>query len=142
MLLLGELWIDMSSIKPFRPRQLNVSFFLLANGIPPHGITLNALAMSGSILFTTVHTQDFQDEVGDRAMGRKTLIIQIGPMLSRISILFFVLLWSWYLPIAWGVPTLFRAYFVGLGVYLAGRVITSCSVLDDEYNFRLYNVGD
>lgn len=96
--------------------------------------------MSGCVLFTTIHTQDFQDEVGDRAMGRKTLVIQIGQIPSRITVISFVLAWSWYLPVVWEVPSLFRAYFAALGLYLAGRVATSRSIPDDKYNFRLYSV--
>lgn len=97
--------------------------------------------MSGSIVFTTIHTQDFQDEASDRAMGRQTLVIQIGQMPARLLVLVFVLAWSWYFPVAWGVAPIFRAYCGVLGMYLGWRIAAKRSVLDDEHSFRLYNVS-
>jgi 4-hydroxybenzoate polyprenyltransferase len=52
------------------------------------------LMMTFGIIGTTIHTQDFRDEVGDRARGRKTLVLEMGRMPAAWSVIVAVAFWS------------------------------------------------
>ncbi|KAG6362721.1 hypothetical protein INS49_007814 [Diaporthe citri] len=59
------------------------------------------MAMTASIIFTTIHVQDFRDEEGDRQRGRRTIALLFGPAVARGSCALFVLLWSVAAPAFW-----------------------------------------
>lgn len=48
---------------------------IIGNGCEPDAVTYNALVISGLIIFTTIHAQDFADVDGDFAIGRITFPI-------------------------------------------------------------------
>lgn len=48
------------------------------------------------ILTTTIQTQDFRDEVGDKARGRQTLVTELGREHALWTVILMVLFWSLY----------------------------------------------
>jgi 4-hydroxybenzoate polyprenyltransferase len=58
--------------------------------------------MAFAIIGMTIHTQDSRDEVGDRARGRKTLVLQMGRKVALWSVICAVTFWSVYPPFACG----------------------------------------
>ncbi|KKY38536.1 putative prenyltransferase [Diaporthe ampelina] len=59
------------------------------------------MAITASIIFTTIHVQDFRDEEGDRQRGRRTIALLFEPAVARGSCVVFVLLWSVAVPAFW-----------------------------------------
>ncbi|UPX14782.1 uncharacterized protein EKO05_0005254 [Ascochyta rabiei] len=51
------------------------------------------------ILATTIQTQEFRDEAGDRARGRRTLITELGRKVSLWTVFAAVAFWSVYTPL-------------------------------------------
>lgn len=59
------------------------------------------MAMTASIIFTTIQVQDFRDEAGDRECGRETIALRYSPVVARGSCALFVLMWSLAAPAFW-----------------------------------------
>lgn len=59
------------------------------------------MTITASIIFTTIHVQDFRDEEGDRQRGRRTIALLFEPAVARGSCALFVLLWSVAAPAFW-----------------------------------------
>lgn len=59
------------------------------------------MAITASIIFTTIHVQDFRDEVGDRERGRRTIALVYSPVVARGSCALLVLIWSVVAPAFW-----------------------------------------
>ncbi|KAH7384204.1 UbiA prenyltransferase family-domain-containing protein [Phaeosphaeria sp. MPI-PUGE-AT-0046c] len=51
------------------------------------------------VLASTFHAQEFRDEVGDKARGRRTLVTEFGRKPALWSVIVTVLAWSIYLPL-------------------------------------------
>jgi hypothetical protein len=50
------------------------------------------------LIFTTIHAQEFRDEVGDRARKRRTIISAVGNTWARLLLLASIILWSILIP--------------------------------------------
>lgn len=59
------------------------------------------MAITASIIFTTIHVQDFRDEIGDRERDRRTMALVFSPVVARGSCAFFILMWSVVAPAFW-----------------------------------------
>jgi 4-hydroxybenzoate polyprenyltransferase len=59
---------------------------------------LEWLLMVCGLIITTIHTQDFRDEEGDRQRGRNTVQSFIGDAASRWIIIFASIFWSVFIP--------------------------------------------
>jgi 4-hydroxybenzoate polyprenyltransferase len=68
-------------------------------------LSLSGRAWKWTILLTmgalasTFHVQEFRDEVGDRARGRRTLVTELGRRPALWSIIVLISFWSLYLPL-------------------------------------------
>ncbi|KAI4616177.1 uncharacterized protein J4E87_008912 [Alternaria ethzedia] len=51
------------------------------------------------IIGTTIHAQDFRDEAGDRARGRRTIPIELGRRRALWSVVVAVVFWTFYAPL-------------------------------------------
>ena len=58
------------------------------------------------ILMTTIQTQEFRDEVGDKARGRRTLVIELGRPRALWSVYVAVTFWSLYEPFTFSLTRL------------------------------------
>ncbi|KAH7313890.1 UbiA prenyltransferase family [Stachybotrys elegans] len=77
------------------------SLHVLAGGeLLPRGVAW--IAMTGSIVMTTIHAQDLPDQEGDKARGRRTIPLTLGQRAARWSLVVTVLFWSLAAPVFWG----------------------------------------
>ena len=91
------------------------------------------------IILSTIHSQDFRDQVGDKRAERWT-IPMAWPEGSRVSIL--VIMTAWSVGLSWAcglanvlsVPSCIFTVFIGL------RFIQKRTVDDDKLSYRYYNV--
>ena len=92
------------------------------------------------IILTTIHAQDFCDEIGDRLHGRQTLLI-IWPEASCISMLLIIFVWSFGLPWLTAIDPLYATVFFGSGVLVGLRFYFQRDVDSDRLSYDYYNVG-
>jgi 4-hydroxybenzoate polyprenyltransferase len=97
------------------------------------------LLIVAAVVFTTVHTQDMYDQLGDSAAGRRTIPLVIGDSPARWSIALGVAGWSWMGPIYWDSTTMGFLAPVMLGILISFRTLTRKTVEQDKTTFRLYN---
>ena len=101
--------------------------------------TTTSFVINALIIFSTIHAQDFRDEIGDRLMGRRTVPI-VWPKGSRIGI--FAMLIAWSVGLSWAcdlayhfsVPLCVLAVFIGL------RFLRERTANADKCSYRYYNV--
>ncbi|KAH0830182.1 hypothetical protein J3R83DRAFT_1537 [Lanmaoa asiatica] len=101
--------------------------------------SLIALFVSGLLVFTTIHAQDFADADGDRRSGRRTLPI-IAPEGSRVYILAALPLWSIALSTLWGLGPLSAITFLCMGGFVGSQYFRFRDAKHDETSYVLYNV--
>ena len=83
-------------------------------------ISVTAIIITGTLVFTSVHVQDFPDVEGDKTVGRMTFPIY-APELSRFLTLFITTAWSVFLSWFWKVCPISAALFNGFGIYVGLR---------------------
>ncbi|KAI0311132.1 UbiA prenyltransferase family [Amylostereum chailletii] len=114
----------------------------LVGGPNPHSLdqvgTL-AVCLSTGIIVTTYHVQDFKDEDGDRAIGRRTIPIMF-PSIARWTIIMPLILWSFGIATVWNLDMATAAAFVALALYIGGRFVSFKTVKDDQVSFYWYNL--
>ncbi|KAG7094949.1 hypothetical protein E1B28_005750 [Marasmius oreades] len=93
--------------------------------------------LSVAIIWTTIHVQDFRDEVGDRVQGRITLPTLL-PEASRHITFFLINAWSIGLGQYWGLSSIAYALFVSFGFYLSLRILLQRTEGEDKVSLRLY----
>lgn len=101
--------------------------------------SLIALLVSGLLIFTTIHAQDFADAEGDKQSGRRTLPI-IAPEGSRMYILAALPLWSIALSTLWGLGPLSTTMFLCMGAFVGSRYFRFRDAKQDDKSYVLYNV--
>jgi hypothetical protein len=99
-----------------------------------------SIAVNALIILTTIHAQDFCDEIGDRHQGRQTLPI-VWPEASRIAILTMTLSWSYGLLWTSVINPLYATAFFGSGVLVGMRFYFQRDVESDRLSYAYYNVG-
>jgi 4-hydroxybenzoate polyprenyltransferase len=102
--------------------------------------TMTSFAINALIVLSTIHAQDFRDEVGDKLMGRRTIPI-VWPEGSRIGIL--VMLTGWSIGLSWacGLAFLFSVPFCAWAVFIGLRFFRKRTSEEDQRSYRYYNVG-
>lgn len=101
---------------------------------------LISIILSGTVIFTTIHAQDFADCEGDKQSGRLTLPI-VAPNGSRIYILVALVLWSIGLARIWSLGPLSSAAIASAGALIGQRYYKLREVTEDEKSYVLYNVS-
>jgi 4-hydroxybenzoate polyprenyltransferase len=91
-------------------------------------------------IFTTMHAQDLEDQVGDASRNRKTVPLVIGDANARWSLAVMVPLLSVLLPAFWKLGAGSFAVPVVLGLAIAGRFMGWRSVDADRLGFKLWNL--
>ncbi|KAJ5107105.1 hypothetical protein N7456_003780 [Penicillium angulare] len=117
--------------------------------IDSHNGGLQWLGIIGGIIFTTVQLQDFYDQEGDSARGRKTLPLVIGNKVARYLTAALMVTWGFFTPIYWGgynegpgIGCLrgFGLYLALLASLISWRTIAFWSVKADKLSFLLWNI--
>lgn len=99
-----------------------------------------AIGISAGIFATTIHSQDFKDVDGDRAIGRQTIPI-VYPYVARYTVLFPLIAWSLGLSFVWGMGLLECVCFTLMATYIGVRYIVLPGVKYDQISFYWYNVS-
>lgn len=91
------------------------------------------------IIFSTIHAQDFRDEIGDKLMGRRT-IPMLWPKSSRVWI--FTVLTAWSVGLSWAcdLTAHFSVPFCALAVFIGLRFLRKRTADGDKQSYRYYNV--
>jgi 4-hydroxybenzoate polyprenyltransferase len=97
------------------------------------------LLMSLGIIGTTIHTQDFRDEIGDKARGRRTFVLEMGRRPALWSVIMTVTFWSLYPPMVffaggWKAGAL----TVTFGAYLVVASVQAMEGHDAKRDRRMY----
>ncbi|KAI0311110.1 UbiA prenyltransferase family [Amylostereum chailletii] len=100
---------------------------------------VRAVLASAGVIATTIHAQDFKDEDGDRAVGRRTIPI-LYPSFSRWSIGVTLLAWSALLSYVWALDAYMTVAFVSLAAMIGVRFYTLRTVPEDQITYYWYNV--
>ncbi|KAG2141128.1 UbiA prenyltransferase family [Suillus bovinus] len=98
-----------------------------------------SVVISTAVFATTIHTQDFKDEEGDRLMGRTTLPI-VSPQVGRASILPLLAIWSIVVSFVWELTWAWTILLLCLSVLIGTRFLLLRSRTADQTSFLLYNV--
>jgi hypothetical protein len=101
--------------------------------------TLISFAVNTLIIFSTIHAQDFRDEVGDKLMGRRTIPI-VWPEGSRVWILAMLTAWSVGLSWACDLAIPFSVPFCCLSLYVGLRFFQKRTADADRRSYLYYNV--
>ena len=101
--------------------------------------TLISFAVNALIIFSTIHAQDFRDEVGDKLMGRRTIPI-VWPKGSRVWILAILTAWSVGLSWACGLAIPFSVPFCCLSLFVGLRFFRKRTAGADRRSYLYYNV--
>ncbi|KAG2039368.1 UbiA prenyltransferase family-domain-containing protein [Suillus americanus] len=98
-----------------------------------------SVAISTAVFATTIHTQDFKDEAGDRLIGRMTLPI-VSPQVGRASILPLLAMWSIALSFVWQLTWAGTILLLCFSVLIGVRFMLLRSRVADQTSFLLYNM--
>ncbi|KAI0063349.1 hypothetical protein BV25DRAFT_1824433 [Artomyces pyxidatus] len=101
--------------------------------------TLASFVCNALIILTTIHAQDFRDEIGDKLLGRRTLPI-VWPEASRIGIVFTMVSWSVALSVACGLRLLPAAVLCALASFVGLRFYRLRTAEADRTSYLYYNV--
>ncbi|KAF9265670.1 hypothetical protein L218DRAFT_1020783 [Marasmius fiardii PR-910] len=101
-------------------------------------IAWSAICISGILIFTTIHAQDFADEEGDRACGRITFPIYM-PEFSRQFTFMVIFLWSLFLSWSYSLGLLSSVFLVMLGYYSGYRYYRWRNRDSDRKSYRIFN---
>ncbi|KAL0566672.1 hypothetical protein V5O48_015334 [Marasmius crinis-equi] len=93
--------------------------------------------LSFGLIWTTIHIQDFRDEVGDRMQGRITFPT-LSPEGSRYFTLFIINLWTIGLGWYWNLSMVGYSLFAAFGLYLSLRTFLQRTEHDDKVSLRVY----
>lgn len=107
----------------------------------PHSMTPRAytwVAIIGAIIFSTLSVQDLADAVGDAAKGRRTSPLVMGDLFSRWESAIPILLWSIICPLFWDVTWIGYIFALGLGTWLAFRVVYFRDVASDKVSWNTW----
>lgn len=112
-------------------------------GANPHvvdEVALFSIAISAGIYATTIHAQDFKDQIGDRAVGRQTIPI-ILPSIARYMVIVPMILWSCSLVLVWRLNLPESFAFISFTIFVGMRYLVFRTVHDDQISYYWYNVG-
>jgi len=102
-------------------------------------VGLLAVALSVGIFATTIHSQDFKDQDGDRQIGRQTIPL-VMPHIARHTILIAMIAWSCFLSRVWNLDLPLITVFCSLGLFVGWRYMVHSCRWEDQVSFYWYNV--
>ncbi|KZT04147.1 uncharacterized protein LAESUDRAFT_737997 [Laetiporus sulphureus 93-53] len=100
---------------------------------------VSAQYMSVLIVLTTVHAQDFRDEAGDRLQKRYTIPV-VMPHIGRVSMLLFLVAWSFVLCAMCRLSWCQFAVMLALAVLTGGRFYLIHTAKADRLSYTIYNM--
>ena len=122
---------------PFPSLDLNRTLVLGQSRLTTH--TAISVAVNSLIIFSTIQSRDFHDQVSDEQMARWTIPL-VWPTGSRISMLVILAAWSVGLSCACNLAYLFSVPFCVLAVFIGMRFIRKRTANDDQQSYKYYIV--
>lgn len=98
------------------------------------------LSILGTVVLTTIHTQDMHDQAGDMIHGRCSVPLVIGDSAARWTIAVAIAVWSVICPAFWQINIVGSAASIILGMTIAWRYLSKRSLSEDKTSFRIYNL--
>ncbi|EIW54167.1 uncharacterized protein TRAVEDRAFT_132995 [Trametes versicolor FP-101664 SS1] len=134
-------WVIRNVVNALGFASFEVGATLVAGADPTHldGIALCSVLASTGIFATTIHTQDFKDVDGDRAIGRQTIPIVFGAA-ARWTVIVPLVLWSVGLSVFWGLSIVAGAAVTALSVYVGVLYLKGKTIHEYQVAFYWYNV--
>ncbi|ETW81165.1 hypothetical protein HETIRDRAFT_319757 [Heterobasidion irregulare TC 32-1] len=99
-----------------------------------------AICCSAGIFATTIHSQDFKDRDGDKAIGRHTIPI-VAPAIARYTVVIPLLLWSAFLSNLWQLDVVASCGFLIVALFVGVRFLIFTTIAADQVSFYWYNVS-
>ncbi|KAI1177186.1 UbiA prenyltransferase family-domain-containing protein [Nemania sp. FL0916] len=96
--------------------------------------------MISAVILTTMQVQDLKDQAGDRTRGRQTIALWIGDRFSRVTIAFFVAVWTGACLIFWDPRPYFYAIPIVAGGVTAYRALFMTTPKADAATWRWWCV--
>lgn len=96
------------------------------------------IGIISGVILTTMQIQDLKDQEGDRARGRKTIVLLFGEDISRGSIAFFVCFWGSICALFWSLPLWACVMLFFPTALVAWRVWMRRNKIDDRQNWQLW----
>lgn len=115
------------------------SMNVAAGGV--HHLTPDAykwIALVGGVVFSTISMQDLPDIKGDAIRGRRTSPLVMGDSWTRWEIAIPIFLWSVICPFFWKVALAVWIIPVGVGAWLAFRILCFRTVTEDKVSWRTW----
>ena len=109
-------------------------------GGPGTGTVWQWLVVICAVVFTTTHTQDFRDEKGDLARGRKTVQTTLGDAGARWVVVVASAAWSVVIPNMFGLGLIVSAILCGGAGMLAYFLLSGIKNRTVEGDIRVYKV--
>ncbi|KAJ7654919.1 UbiA prenyltransferase family [Mycena rosella] len=134
-------WAVRNTVNAAGFASFEVGATLVAGGNPHilDDVAILSIAISAGIFATTIHAQDFKDESGDRAIGRRTIPIVL-PSIARYTVIIPLMIWSTGLSLVWQLDPFTAVGFVVLAFSVGARYIRVRTVHADQVSFYWYNV--
>ena len=99
------------------------------------------LTVTFGILATTIQTQEFRDEAGDQARGRRTLVTELGRKAALWTVLVTVPFWSLYAPLGVFPAGWLNALLPAvLGAALLATALQAFLSNDNKLDRRMYKI--
>ena len=101
--------------------------------------TATSVAVNSLIILSTMQSQDFRDQVGDKQIARRTIPI-VWPIGSRISMFTILAAWSVGISCVCGLAYPISVPFCMLAVFIGMRFIWKRTPDDDQRSYQYYGV--
>ncbi|EIW54163.1 uncharacterized protein TRAVEDRAFT_132393 [Trametes versicolor FP-101664 SS1] len=134
-------WVIRNLVNALGFASFEVGATLVAGADPTRldGIALCSVLASTGIFATTIHTQDFKDVDGDRAIGRQTIPIVFGAA-ARWTVIVPLVLWSVGLSVFWGLGIVAGAAVTALAVHVGVLYLNAKTIHEYQVAFYWYNL--
>lgn len=97
------------------------------------------LLMTGTIVLSTIHTQDLQDQVGDAQTGRSTIPVILGDKIARWVTAIPIAFWGYAACTFWELDIVRCFPLLIVNAVLVYRILCKRTVSDDEVTWKVWN---
>lgn len=112
----------------------------LKKPLQPNKIMLSWFGLIILVVFSSVHSQDLPDQVGDRLCGRNSVPLALGDSFARWSIVASVSAFSVLCPLFWDSALWVTSVVMFLGAVVCARTTLKRTTWADKKTFRFWNL--
>jgi 4-hydroxybenzoate polyprenyltransferase len=99
------------------------------------------LLVTFGIIGTTIHISEFRDETGDRARGRRTIVIELGRRCALWTVVVTVAFWAMYVPLVFlGARWEAAVLSIGLGALVVGTTVRAVGLKGHKLDRQMYKL--